>query len=245
MRIEGADPNRAYKAAEIKELKETGERSETAPPVIRKIHKRGTDADPLRGRFAATIDGRPAVVEYEADTDLRDTDQIPLQEAGGIEAFLRREVLPYAADAWYRQDSVRTGYEISFTRYFYNPPPMRTLGEIRADILVLEKETEGLLDQILGETAQSPISKLRIYVDTSVIGGCEDEEFREPSRRLIQRFTQGEMTLVLSPLVVEELRASPGASARFSSAYPLHILKRSKSLQRRMRLPRSILSAGR
>ena len=86
---------------------------------------------------------------------------------------------------------------------------MRTLGEIRADILVLEKETEGLLDQILGETVQSPISKLRIDVDTSVIGGCEDEEFREPSRRLIQRFTQGEMTLVLSPLVVEELRASP------------------------------------
>ena len=209
LRIEGADPNRAYKAAEIKKLKETSKRSETAPPVIRKIQKRGTDADPMRGRFAATIDGRPAVVEYEADTDLRDTEQISLQEAGGIEAFLRREVLPHAADAWYRPDSVRTGYEISFTRYFYKPLPMRTLGEIRADILVLEKETEGLLDQILAETAHSPISKLRIYVDTSVIGGCEAEEFREPSRRLIRRFTQGEMTLVLSPLVVEELRASP------------------------------------
>ena len=85
LRIAGADPNRAYKAAEIKKLKGTSERSETAPPVIRKIHKRGTDADPLRGRFAATIDGRPAVVEYEPDTDLRDTEQIPLQEAGGIE----------------------------------------------------------------------------------------------------------------------------------------------------------------
>ena len=142
----------------MKKLKESGERSETAPPVIRKIHKRGTDADPLRGRFAATIDGRPAVVEYEADTDLRDTEQIPLQEAGGIEAFLRREVLPYAADAWYRPDSVRTGYEISFTRHFYQPLPMRTLGEIRADILVLEKETEGLLDQILEETA--PLANL-------------------------------------------------------------------------------------
>ena len=51
LRIEGADPNRGYKAAEIKKLKETGERSETAPPVIRNIHKRGTDADPMRGRF--------------------------------------------------------------------------------------------------------------------------------------------------------------------------------------------------
>ena len=152
LRIEGADPNRAYKAAEIKKLKENGERSEDAPPVIRKLHKRGTEADPLRGRFAATINGRPAVVEYEPDTDLHDTEQIPLQEAGGIEAFLRREVLPYAADAWYQPDSVKVGYEISFTRYFYKPQPMRALAEIRADILALEQETEGLLDEIIGRT---------------------------------------------------------------------------------------------
>ena len=149
LRIEGADPNRAYKAAEIKSLKESGARSETAPPIIRKVHKRGTDPDPLRGLFETTIEGRAAVVEYEADTELRDTEQIPLQEEGGIEAFLRREVLPYAADAWYRPDSVKTGYEVSFTRYFYKPQPMRSLGEIRADILALEKETEGLLGEIL------------------------------------------------------------------------------------------------
>ena len=151
LRIEGADPNRAYKVVEIKRLKENADRSETAPPVIRKIHKRGTDADPLRGRFAANINGRRVVVEYEPDTDLRDTEQIPLQEAGGIEAFLRREVLPYAPDAWYQPDGVRIGYEISFTRYFYKPKPMRTLEEIRADILSLEQETEGLLEEILGE----------------------------------------------------------------------------------------------
>ena len=125
--IEGTDPNRAYKPAEIKALKESGERREDAPPVIRKIHKRGREADPLRGLFPASIDGRPAVVEYEPDTDLRDTEQIPLQEEGGIEAFLRREVLPYAANAWYQAESVKTGYEISFTRYFYKPQPMRTL----------------------------------------------------------------------------------------------------------------------
>ena len=92
----------------------------------------------------------PAVVEYEPDPDLRDTEQIQLQEPGGIEAFLRREVLPYAPDAWYQPDSVKTGYEISFTRYFYKPQPMRTLAEIRADILALEKETEGLLGEIIG-----------------------------------------------------------------------------------------------
>ena len=155
LRLRGADPNRVYKAAELKKLKENGERSEDAPPVIRKIHKRGTEADPLRGRFAATINGRPTVVECEPDTDLRDTEQIPLQEAGGIDAFLRREVLPYAADAWYQPDSVKVGYEISFTRYFYTPQPMRTLVEIRADILALEQETEGLLGEIIGESRGS------------------------------------------------------------------------------------------
>ena len=151
LRIVGIDPTRAYKPAEIKKLKEDGERSADAPPVIRKIHKRATEADPLRGRFAASDNGWSAVVEYEPDTDMRDTEQIPLQEAGGIEAFLRREVLPYAADAWYQADSVKTGYEISFTRYFYKPKPMRTLKEIRADILALEKETEGLLSEIVGD----------------------------------------------------------------------------------------------
>ena len=150
LRIEGTDPNRVYKAAEIKELKESGRRSVFAPPVIRKIHKRGMDANPLRGLFASTVNGRSAVVEYEPDTELRDTEQIALTEEGGIEVFLRREVLPYAADAWYRPDSVKVGYEIGFTRYFYKPTPMRTLAKIRSDILALEQETEGLLAEILG-----------------------------------------------------------------------------------------------
>jgi type I restriction enzyme M protein len=96
------------------------------------------------------IDGKPCVVEYEPDTDLRDTEQVPLLEPGGIEAFLRREVLPYAPDAWYDPDSLKIGYEISFTRYFYKPQPRRTLEEIRADSPALEKETEGLLGEIIG-----------------------------------------------------------------------------------------------
>ena len=150
LRIKGIDPNRAYKAAEIKKLKENGERSETAPPVIRKIHKRGMEPDPIRGLCETTINGKQAVGEYEPDTELRDTEQIPLLEDGGIEAFLEREVLPYAPDAWYQADSVKIGYEISFNRYFYKPAPMRTLKEIRSDILALEEETEGLLDEILG-----------------------------------------------------------------------------------------------
>ena len=149
LRLTGVDPDRAYAAKEIKALKETAERSESAPSVIKKIHKRGVEPNPLVGLFEAIIKGKRCTVEYEPDSDLRDTEQVPLLEDGGVEAFLRREVLPYAADAWYVPDSVKTGYEISFTRYFYKPKPMRTLEEIRADILAVEKETEGLLGDIL------------------------------------------------------------------------------------------------
>lgn len=154
LRLKGIDPERSYAAKEIKALRDTAERGADAPPVIKKIHRRGTTADPLRGLFETTVGGKNAVVEYEPDPDLRDTEQVPLLEEGGIEAFLRREVLPYAADAWYVAEGVKSGYEVSFTRYFYKPQPLRTLEEIRADILALERETEGLLGEIVGGGAR-------------------------------------------------------------------------------------------
>jgi type I restriction enzyme M protein len=150
LRLRGADPERVYAAKELKALKESAERDEAAPPVLRKIHKKGVAADPLRGLFEMKVGGKVQVVEHEPDGDLRDTEQVPLLEPGGVEAFLRREVLPHAPDAWYDRESVKTGYEISFTRYFYKPQPLRSLEEIRADILALEKETEGLLAEIVG-----------------------------------------------------------------------------------------------
>ena len=117
--------------------------------VIKKVHKPGkTQPDPLRGLFEATIDGRPAVVEYEPDSELRDFEQIPLLEEGGIEAFIRREVLPYTPDAWLVEADTKIGYEVSFTRHYYEPPQLRTLAQISADILKLEQETEGLLTEI-------------------------------------------------------------------------------------------------
>ena len=125
-------------------------RDEAAEPVVKKVHRRGTPAAPINGLFEANHGGRRRVVEYEPDSELRDTEQIPLQEEGGIEGFLRREVLPYAPDAWAVRESVKIGYEISFNRYFYKPQPMRTLAEIRADILALEQETEGLVHEIVG-----------------------------------------------------------------------------------------------
>jgi type I restriction enzyme M protein len=125
-------------------------REEAAPAVIAKVHKPGkVKPDPLRGLFEAIVDGKGAVVEYEPDSDLRDTEQVPLLEDGGIDAFIRREVIPYTPDAWIKEEATKIGYEVSFTRHFYKPQPLRTLDEISADILAIEKEAEGLLDGLL------------------------------------------------------------------------------------------------
>ena len=143
---------RAKLTAKRKKLLQTAlaERDEEAEPVVRKVHRRGTAPDPIRGLQEIGEGSKSRVVEYEPDTALRDTEQIPLTEEGGIEEFLRREVLPYARDAWYVAKSVKIGYEISFNRYFHKPEPMRTLQEIGDDILAVERETEGLLLEILG-----------------------------------------------------------------------------------------------
>lgn len=129
--------------------------SHTAPdaaPVLKKVHK-ATAADPMKGLFVSTVGGKDVTVEYEPDTGLRDTEVVPLLEPGGIEAFMEREVLPHAKDAWIDAGKTQIGYEISFTRVFYKPKPLRTLKQIRDDIVVLEQETDGLLPQIIGAAA--------------------------------------------------------------------------------------------
>ncbi len=155
LRLKGTDPNKVYTSKEIKALKEAQPRDENAAPIIIQVHKKagGVKADPLHGLFAATVDGKPAIVEYEPDPDLRDTEQVPLLEPGGIAAFFAREVAPHAPDAWIDAEATKVGYEVSFTRYFYKPPALRTLDAIRADILALEQETEGLLSEIVGSAA--------------------------------------------------------------------------------------------
>ena len=138
-------------AADLKILlRAVSERDETAPPVIAKVHKPGkAKADSLHGLFEATIGGKPTIVEFEPDPDLRDTEQVPLLEPGGIEAFIKREVLPYTSDAWIKDGATKVGYEVSFTRHFYKPQPLRSLDEIAADIQAIEKEAEGLLVGLL------------------------------------------------------------------------------------------------
>ena len=83
----------------------------------------------------------------EPDTESRDCENIPLRES--IDDYFKREVLPYMPDAWMDRDMDKIGYEINFTKEFYKYKPLRSLDDIRNDLLVLEKETEGLLMEIL------------------------------------------------------------------------------------------------
>jgi len=150
MKQHGKKPGAADKKALYKAV---SWRDESAPPVIAKRGKlkAGEFFEPgYDGAYLEESGKDRFLVEYEPDSDLRDTEQVSLKEPGGIEAFFEREVLPHARDAWIAMDATRIGYEISFARYFYKPAPLRTLEQIRADILKLEQQTEGLLHKIVG-----------------------------------------------------------------------------------------------
>jgi type I restriction enzyme M protein len=103
-------------------------KNEDAERVIKKIGKDGT-------------------VAYEADADLRDYENVPLSQ--DIGEYFEREVLAHVPDAWMDETKTVKGYEISFTRYFYTYVPPRSLEEITAEILALEKETDGILSDIV------------------------------------------------------------------------------------------------
>lgn len=88
-------------------------------------------------------------VAGEADPELRDTENIPFQYEGGIDTFIEKEVLPYAPDAYVDEDKTKIGYEISFTKYFYKPVKLRDMKDILASLAELEKESEGVMDEIV------------------------------------------------------------------------------------------------
>lgn len=130
---------------------ELAEVDEQAEKVIKNTHKLGkVEANPLYGLFNVVIDGKPCVVEYEADSNLRDTEQIRLTDEKGIEQFMQEEVFSFAPDAWIDENKTLIGYEISFTKYFYKPVYLRSLDEIAKEIKELEEQTEGLLQEIVG-----------------------------------------------------------------------------------------------
>jgi type I restriction enzyme M protein len=121
-----------------------------APKVIKKVSKQDkTAVDPMHGFFEGVIDGKKMTVEYEADPDLSDFENVPLTEESGVESFITREVLPYSPDAWVDPKSEKIGYELSFTRHFYKPAELRPLAEIEADIHKLMDESDGLVHQAL------------------------------------------------------------------------------------------------
>lgn len=84
-----------------------------------------------------------------ADKNLTDTEIIPFNYAGGIEAFMRDEVLSYAPDAYIDESKTKTGYEISFTKYFYKPVELREMSEILESIHNLEQEADGVLAEVM------------------------------------------------------------------------------------------------
>lgn len=83
------------------------------------------------------------------DPSLRDTEQVPLLYPGGIDAFMEKEVLPYAPDAFYDAANVVVGYELSFTKCFYKPVELRTIADITTDINGIEGRLKGVLKDIL------------------------------------------------------------------------------------------------
>ncbi len=94
------------------------------------------------GKVVLDKKGKP-----KADASLRDSEDVPLK--ANIEEYFKREVLPHVPDAWIDHTKTKIGYEVNFTRYFYEYKPLRSLDEIRADILKFEQETDGMIKTIL------------------------------------------------------------------------------------------------
>lgn len=106
--------------------------------LLKKIRPYITEKDPSAKAIAG-----------EADADLRTTEIIPFKYVGGIEQFIENEVFPYAPDAWVDDKSIKIGYELSFIKYFYRPMELRDMKSIVEELKLLEKETDGMLSDIL------------------------------------------------------------------------------------------------
>jgi len=127
---------------------------EAAPIVASEVYHEADTAEDLtaaRTWYPVVEDGRATL--YEPDSELRDTENIPLLYPGGISAYFHKEVLPHVPDAWIDDSKTVIGYEISFNKYFYVHQPLRDLAKVVKEIRDLEKETDGLLEQILSFSA--------------------------------------------------------------------------------------------
>ncbi|MCI7686346.1 MAG: class I SAM-dependent DNA methyltransferase [Baileyella intestinalis] len=100
--------------------------------------------------FITETDPHAKEVEGESDPNLRDSENIPFNYDGGIDAFIEKEVKPYAPDAYVDESKTKIGYEISFTKYFYKPVKLRDMKDILTSLAELEKESDGVMDEIVG-----------------------------------------------------------------------------------------------
>lgn len=105
-----------------------------------------TEAELANYGYFAT-DKKGEYIEYETESDLRDSENVPLKE--NIHAYFLREVRPHVSEAWINLDATKIGYEISFNKYFYRHKPLREIEEVSRDILELEKLSDGLIREIL------------------------------------------------------------------------------------------------
>lgn len=99
--------------------------------------------------FITEKDAGAQPIEGEADVDLRDTENVPFTYEGGIESFMKNEVLTYAPDAYVDEKKTAVGYEVSFTKYFYKPVELRDMSDILESLTALEKEADGVLAEIM------------------------------------------------------------------------------------------------
>lgn len=99
--------------------------------------------------FITETDPHAKEVEGESDPNFRDSENIPFNYDGGIDAFIEKEVKPYASDAYVDENKTKIGYEISFTKYFYKPVQLRDMKDILASLKELEKESDGVMDEIM------------------------------------------------------------------------------------------------
>ena len=132
---------------------------EKAQRVVKKVHKlSGKKLDELLAELSCGKEQladfgywpskcKGEYVEYESESDLRDTENVPLKE--NIHDYFLREVRPHVDEAWVNLDLTKIGYEVSFNKYFYQHKPLRSLEEVTRDILTLEAETEGLLKRLV------------------------------------------------------------------------------------------------
>ena len=148
----------AFKAAEVK--------TDTALLKALLLPSALGERDPTAKPCIASLGG------YEPDPELRDTEQVPLPPDVSLPLplgydekdskaklialvkahcnhYLKREVLPYRSDAWIDFEKTKVGYEIPFTRHFYEYQPPRPLEVIGQEVKELEAEIARMLEGVI------------------------------------------------------------------------------------------------